>query len=206
MPSIRRILTIACIAGLLASLSCWALSYLHCSRYSQSLSYGFCDGTFQWRSETPGSNAWMGNALVPRELVMGGVLFSHFADGPGLSIILKPGVTRRCLKPWDPSQRCVRIDNRWTVYGYVDLTTCWTPTFRQRCIVLPLWLPTVLFAVPLIGLYLWRTRTLRKRRAHGLCPTCGYDLTGNVTGVCPECGSTLPASFTAKPPPATVSA
>ena len=29
-------------------------------------------------------------------------------------------------------------------------------------------------------------RAFRRRR--GLCPACGYDLTGNTTGVCPECG------------------
>jgi hypothetical protein len=29
----------------------------------------------------------------------------------------------------------------------------------------------------------------RKRRAAGLCPWCGYDLTKNVTGRCPECGA-----------------
>jgi len=27
----------------------------------------------------------------------------------------------------------------------------------------------------------------RHRRKRGLCPSCGYDLTGNTTGVCPEC-------------------
>jgi hypothetical protein len=26
------------------------------------------------------------------------------------------------------------------------------------------------------------------RRSRGLCPGCGYDLTGNESGVCPECG------------------
>ncbi|MDB5293091.1 MAG: hypothetical protein JWL69_4332 [Phycisphaerales bacterium] len=26
------------------------------------------------------------------------------------------------------------------------------------------------------------------RRDRGLCPHCGYDLTGNVSGTCPECG------------------
>lgn len=31
----------------------------------------------------------------------------------------------------------------------------------------------------------WRRRRHRKR---GLCPRCGYDLTGNVSGTCPECG------------------
>ena len=28
----------------------------------------------------------------------------------------------------------------------------------------------------------------RPRPKRGLCQTCGYDLTGNVSGVCPECG------------------
>jgi hypothetical protein len=26
------------------------------------------------------------------------------------------------------------------------------------------------------------------RRDRGLCPHCGYNLTGNVSGTCPECG------------------
>jgi hypothetical protein len=35
-----------------------------------------------------------------------------------------------------------------------------------------------------------RPHELRQaRKANGLCPECGYDLTGNVSGVCPECGS-----------------
>jgi Flp pilus assembly protein TadB len=34
-----------------------------------------------------------------------------------------------------------------------------------------------------------RDRQRRQRLAAGLCPSCGYDLTGNVSGVCPECGT-----------------
>jgi hypothetical protein len=26
----------------------------------------------------------------------------------------------------------------------------------------------------------------------GHCPTCSYDLTGNVSGICPECGTPVP--------------
>ncbi len=29
------------------------------------------------------------------------------------------------------------------------------------------------------------------------CPSCGYDLTGNVSGVCPECGTPIPAEVRA---------
>jgi hypothetical protein len=28
-----------------------------------------------------------------------------------------------------------------------------------------------------------------QRLRRGLCPSCGYDLRGNVSGVCPDCGS-----------------
>jgi len=29
----------------------------------------------------------------------------------------------------------------------------------------------------------------RRRRKRGLCPSCGYNLSGNTTGVCPECAA-----------------
>jgi hypothetical protein len=32
------------------------------------------------------------------------------------------------------------------------------------------------------------------RRSRGLCPSCGYDLTGNLSGTCPECGSAAPTT------------
>ena len=35
----------------------------------------------------------------------------------------------------------------------------------------------------------WHRRKTRRRRRLGLCPSCGYDLTGNASGVCPECGT-----------------
>ncbi len=37
---------------------------------------------------------------------------------------------------------------------------------------------------------LWRRRR-RLLRERGLCPVCGYELTGNVSGVCPECGTKI---------------
>jgi len=38
----------------------------------------------------------------------------------------------------------------------------------------------------------WKMRLMlrpHRRRQRGLCSSCGYDLTGNMTGVCPECGT-----------------
>jgi hypothetical protein len=48
---------------------------------------------------------------------------------------------------------------------------------------IPLWIPAAAATIPAI--ILWR----RKRPQVGNCPTCGYNLTGNVSGICPECGS-----------------
>src|SRR5688500_10199075 len=46
----------------------------------------------------------------------------------------------------------------------------------------------VLFGVPLM-----RRRRREASMKAGLCPSCGYDLTGNVSGTCPECGAGAPS-------------
>lgn len=55
---------------------------------------------------------------------------------------------------------------------------------------LPFWLLAILFAIaPVLR---WNPRRIRRRRRlAGLCPTCGYNLTGNTSGVCPECGTAI---------------
>lgn len=37
----------------------------------------------------------------------------------------------------------------------------------------------------------------RSRRRIGLCQTCSYDLTGNISGICPECGARIPTMIVA---------
>ena len=59
----------------------------------------------------------------------------------------------------------------------------WLPVIRPGLIVLPLWIPFLLVAVPTACLW-YRDR----RIPPGHCRNCGYNLTGNVSGVCPECG------------------
>jgi predicted RNA-binding Zn-ribbon protein involved in translation (DUF1610 family) len=43
--------------------------------------------------------------------------------------------------------------------------------------------------LPATAIWRWRRRLSQSRR--GLCNSCGYDLTGNVSGVCPECGNAV---------------
>jgi len=57
-------------------------------------------------------------------------------------------------------------------------------------VVVPFWS----LALPAGAFPAWRlarapARRRRRRLAQGLCPACGYNLTGNVSGKCPECGA-----------------
>ncbi len=54
-------------------------------------------------------------------------------------------------------------------------------------ILLPLWIPLIVLAIPTAFLF-YRDR---RRIPPGHCQKCGYNLTGNVSGVCPECGKAI---------------
>jgi len=56
-------------------------------------------------------------------------------------------------------------------------------------VVLPLWIPFLVAALP-TGWLWWRDR---RRIAPGHCEKCGYNLTGNISGICPECGEKVDA-------------
>ena len=60
---------------------------------------------------------------------------------------------------------------------------------RDLSIILPLWLPLLVAAVPTLFLL------YQKRHQHllGHCQKCGYNLTGNTSGICPECGKQIAA-------------
>ena len=70
-----------------------------------------------------------------------------------------------------------------TMFGPPPATVVGTVYARIWTVVLPLWIPLAVVALP-TGLLWWRTRPPKP----GHCPHCGYNLTGNVSGVCPECG------------------
>ena len=51
------------------------------------------------------------------------------------------------------------------------------------------WCAGLFSVLPIIWLFVrWRGGA---GAGSGLCPTCGYDLTGNTSGVCPECGAAV---------------
>jgi hypothetical protein len=61
---------------------------------------------------------------------------------------------------------------------------------QVREIDLPLWVLALATAI-LPAAYTITHASIRRRRRHGLCPTCSYNLTGNASGVCPECGTAV---------------
>ncbi|UCG32186.1 MAG: hypothetical protein JSU68_11025 [Phycisphaerales bacterium] len=65
-------------------------------------------------------------------------------------------------------------------------------TARQHAVLrLPFWTAFVVLTVaPVLIVTPGAIRRYHRHRK-GLCLSCGYDLTGNVSGVCPECGQAV---------------
>ncbi|HXE55277.1 MAG TPA: hypothetical protein VN541_19795 [Tepidisphaeraceae bacterium] len=84
---------------------------------------------------------------------------------------------------------------QWSYFGFgrIQGTFISNPTAAGRrtgplsITVVPFYPMVIASALPPLA---WVTMGVRRRRRRrlGLCPACGYDLTGNVSGVCPECG------------------
>ena len=64
------------------------------------------------------------------------------------------------------------------------------------CLILPLWAIALVFALLFAALGV--RRYFQRAKREGVCPSCSYDLTGNVSGVCPECGTIIKKAIQAK--------
>ena len=60
---------------------------------------------------------------------------------------------------------------------------------QRLLVVVPLWVPFVLFGGYPASWVVWRRLRAWVRRRRGLCSRCAYSLKGNVSGICPECGA-----------------
>ena len=80
----------------------------------------------------------------------------------------------------------------WTGISFGDgpHTPDYPPNFWQGVGDVPLWYFTAIFALFPLAMW-WRPFRYFQRRRRGVCPSCGYNLTGNVSGVCPECGKPI---------------
>lgn len=111
------------------------------------------------------------------------------ACSTGLGIACFPGTQLRgaepfiCLQPGHPAFLC-------RAGGGIGFP----------CVGVDLGLIAILLAFyPIVTA--WRGPVRRwSRRMRGLCPTCGYERTGNVSGICPECGTPIAAGCTSAKP------
>lgn len=117
---------------------------------------------------------YSGHKVVAYRWAPGSVVGSQGAIGVFFSPRLPPGVPGMWM--WNRNVG----PNFWTWNEWRPLPVARGPV---SFLVVPMWVPLVLIAVP--SLIAWRSTTRRP----GHCRKCQYDLTGNVSGVCPECGT-----------------
>ena len=123
---------------------------------------------------------------------------ASFADPAALALARAEVERKPLYRVANLTPRYPRWSNpRWQVLGLqwaIDAAA--GPPFRPtRVLVLPYWSLTLLAAaLPTLRLAtgLKRRRRLRRLKARGRCPACGYDLRA-TPGRCPECGTVTPA-------------
>lgn len=126
----------------------------------------------------------------------------HITHGRVRRQAMTPGecsIVRRGRQADEPQER--RVQGGFLGFGYdsvsrTDQLLDGDPPLRKMVQVvtvrLPCWLLLVL-CIAYLGIAFVRGSIRRWRRTRpGLCTSCGYNLTGNISGVCPECGANTP--------------
>ena len=174
---IRKTLTIISLLGLALSLALWGASYFNVVRATHRCNYPIVISGVMNENWQGGSLALIGGAL---KYGMGGFGYWPLSDGRMFQITLGNS-GEQYLEAQPP---------RWISRGPTGLGTHWRFVYMSgRVLILPLWIPTVLFGIlPTIALV--RIRRRRRRRKLGLCVKCGYDLRGSANR-CPECNTPM---------------
>ncbi len=181
---IRKNLTILSLIGLMLSVGLWGVSYMNIQYVPDSLDHNIClcNGAVSDRLLL---------ALTPPQIADARASMDARASGQALplqpgSIWDIPSTTNGLpghIRFWSPGLR---------VWGFSGLKTHIIPKYDSRLpplstdVVLPFCYPSMLFAIALASSYIPLHRR-RKRKKHGLCVKCGYDLRGSKDR-CPECG------------------
>jgi hypothetical protein len=181
---IVAVLTLLCLLLCIALAALW----LHSYRMEGRL----------WYSPARGVNYRLavgaGSIILSRSVLSGrtsGEFSDDFDRPPGRSLEWRHR-TGPPVSPFTPegSPRLVQ----WLGFDYLarDVGRPSFGTLAFRRVVLPMWLPVLLAALP-PAIALARRERRRRRTLKGLCPRCGYDLRASP-GRCPECGRIPPKS------------
>ncbi len=171
---IRTLLTIFSLICLLLSVGLWGASYFNLVRATHRNNYPIVISGVMNENWQGGSLGLIGGAL---KYGMGGFGYWPLSDGRVFEISLD-FFGEQYLEAQPP---------HWISRGPTGLGTHWRFFYRSgRVVVIPLWMPTVLFGI-LPTAALVRVTRRRKREKLGLCLECGYDLRGSRER-CPECG------------------
>jgi len=172
---IRKTLTIISLLGLALSLAMWGASYFNVVRATHRCNHPIVISGVTNQNWQGGSLALIGGAL---KYGMGGFGYWPLSDGRVFQMSLD-AFGEKNLEAQPP---------RWISHGPRRLGTHWRLVYISGSVlILPLWIPTVLFGIwPTIALV--RLRRHRRRRKLGLCLKCGYDLRASKDR-CPECGT-----------------
>ncbi len=159
---LRKGTTALLVLGLVLSIMLWAATYF----FSIAI---ICDGGTVWEF----SKGYIGRTIL--------ISSGYVHDSIGGYSIYGASYFNPSSPHFDPLRA-------WKSRAFDGWETIWTPKLKLKPlrIVIPLWIPTLLFLTLTIAFMRGPLRR-RGRRRKGLCLTCGYDLRGTPER-CPECG------------------
>lgn len=178
---IRRAAVIACSSMLILTVALWVASWIWCVEVDVFRS---SSGRYVTITHVGGRISIMIHRWTPPQQAMGSRLRITTASGIDERISMVGSMTPLRERPhFERGSFNIPVaGSTWAGYHFA----------------FPHWLVVLLFlAYPIIAFIHGPCRRYRRYKK-GLCLTCGYNLTGNVSGVCPECGQTANAQAAPK--------
>ena len=190
----RKVVTALSILALVIVALFWASTYVNSLFGKRIFFVGTPEVGVEWSSEA----SWF-VTLIDEDYQDGFIGFAH----RGRCTVKHTRISRSLnlgrpfdfdLGPFAVRRRFIDHNDVWSQFDgrdRVHLTREQAqalPTIMAVLVIeFDIWLAFALVAAYPAARLIWWPIRRRRRRKRGLCPTCGYNLTGNTSGVCPEC-------------------